>query len=136
MVYVVLGFHQVNSEMENPIHKELMPVILQKRGIICESVCSEFQELVSMCGGPNEKSRAKHFLNHLRWIFDNFSMFLTTSFLCLQLYCKNPNIQQYMLCGSPPLLPPELKKGRKIWSAWHPLSWHFCFSFYVSSNFR
>nr|XP_009613329.1 UPF0415 protein C7orf25 homolog isoform X1 [Nicotiana tomentosiformis] len=61
---------QVNSEMENPIHKELMPVILQKRGIVCESVCSEFQELVSMCGGPNEKSRAKHFLKHLRVVPD------------------------------------------------------------------
>jgi len=56
----------VNSEIKKPIHMELMPSILQKRGIVCESVCSEFQELVSMCGGPNEKSRAEHFLNHLR----------------------------------------------------------------------
>ncbi|OIT02633.1 PREDICTED: UPF0415 protein C7orf25 homolog [Nicotiana attenuata] len=56
--------------MEKPIHKELMPVILQKRGIVCESVCSEFQELISMCGGPNEKTRAKQFLKHLRVVPD------------------------------------------------------------------
>ncbi|KAH0686838.1 hypothetical protein KY284_017391 [Solanum tuberosum] len=61
---------QVNSEIKKPIHMELMPSILQKRGIVCESVCSEFQELVSMCGGPNEKSRAEHFLNHLRVVPD------------------------------------------------------------------
>ncbi|KAJ8536631.1 hypothetical protein K7X08_035032 [Anisodus acutangulus] len=61
---------QVNSEMKKPIHMELMPVISQKKGIVCESVCSEFQELVSMCGGPNEKSRAKHFLEHLRVVPD------------------------------------------------------------------
>ncbi|MCD9641021.1 hypothetical protein HAX54_026834 [Datura stramonium] len=61
---------QVNSEMKKPIHMELMPVISQKRGIVCESVCSEFQELVSMCGGPNEKARAEHFLNCLRVVPD------------------------------------------------------------------
>ncbi|KAK6794952.1 hypothetical protein RDI58_008405 [Solanum bulbocastanum] len=61
---------QVNSEIKKPIHMELIPSILQKRGIVCESVCSEFQELVSMCGGPNEKSRAEHFLNHLRVVPD------------------------------------------------------------------
>lgn len=61
---------QVNSEMKNPIHMQLMPSISQKRGIVCESVGSEFQELVSMCGGPNEKSRAEHFLNRLRVVPD------------------------------------------------------------------
>ncbi|KAH0762350.1 hypothetical protein KY290_018423 [Solanum tuberosum] len=61
---------QVNSEIKKPIHMELMPSILQKRGVVCESVCSEFQELVSMCGGPKEKSRAEHFLNHLRVVPD------------------------------------------------------------------
>lgn len=53
------------SEVQNPIHIELGGVISGKRGIICKSVCSEFKELVSMCGGPNEKSRAKHLLEHL-----------------------------------------------------------------------
>ncbi|CAN4085375.1 unnamed protein product [Withania somnifera] len=61
---------QVNSEMKKSIHMELMPAISQKRGIVCESVCSEFQDLVSMCGGPNEKSRAEHFLNRLRVVPD------------------------------------------------------------------
>ncbi|XP_060204354.1 uncharacterized protein LOC132632442 [Lycium barbarum] len=61
---------QVNSEMKKPIHMELMPVISRKRGIVCESVCSEFQELVSMCGGPNEKCRAEQFLTRLRIVPD------------------------------------------------------------------
>lgn len=56
---------QVMSEIEYPIHMELGSVISGKRGIICESVCSEFKDLVSMCGGPNEKLRANHLLNHL-----------------------------------------------------------------------
>lgn len=53
------------SEVQNPIHMELGGVIFRKGGIICKTVCSEFKELVSMCGGPNEKSRAKHLLEHL-----------------------------------------------------------------------
>lgn len=61
---------QVNSEMKKPIHMELMPSISQKRGIVCESVLSEFQELVSVCGGPTEKSRAEHFLKCLRVVPD------------------------------------------------------------------
>lgn len=58
-------YFQVMSEIQNPIHMELGGVISRKGGIICETVCSEFNELVSMCGGPNEKSRAKHLLEHL-----------------------------------------------------------------------
>ncbi|XP_028119075.1 uncharacterized protein LOC114316589 isoform X3 [Camellia sinensis] len=56
---------QVMSEIQNPIHMELGGVLFGKRGMICESVCSEFKELVSMCGGPNEKSRADHLLKCL-----------------------------------------------------------------------
>ncbi|PON57748.1 hypothetical protein PanWU01x14_171100 [Parasponia andersonii] len=59
----VLG--QVMSEIQNPIHVELGSVISAKRGIICQSVCSEFKELVSMCGGPNEKRRADQLLGCL-----------------------------------------------------------------------
>jgi hypothetical protein len=40
-------------------------VIQGKRGIICESVLSEFKQLVSMCGGPNEKLRADKILKCL-----------------------------------------------------------------------
>ncbi|KAL2533000.1 hypothetical protein Adt_06351 [Abeliophyllum distichum] len=61
---------QVNSEIQNPIHGELAGVISGKIGIICESVHSEFQELMSMCGGPNEISRANHFLNFLKVVPD------------------------------------------------------------------
>ncbi|XP_024030416.1 uncharacterized protein LOC21389649 isoform X2 [Morus notabilis] len=56
---------QVRSEIQHPIHEELGSVISGKRGIICQSVCSEFMELVSMCGGPNEKLRADQLLRCL-----------------------------------------------------------------------
>lgn len=62
---------QVSSETLSPIHIELTDVIAGKGGIICESVYAEFQELVSMCGGPNEKLRANHILNRLRVVRDH-----------------------------------------------------------------
>ncbi|XP_052182570.1 uncharacterized protein LOC127795137 isoform X2 [Diospyros lotus] len=61
---------QVVSEIQNPIHMELDGILSGKRGMICRSVYSEFKELVSMCGGPNEKSRADHLLNHLMVVPD------------------------------------------------------------------
>ncbi|KAI3454277.1 hypothetical protein Pfo_010940 [Paulownia fortunei] len=61
---------QVDSENQNPIHWELFGVISGKQGIICESVCLEFQELISMCGGPNEKQRAEYFLKFLKIVPD------------------------------------------------------------------
>ncbi|XP_020263601.1 UPF0415 protein C7orf25 homolog [Asparagus officinalis] len=59
------------SELENPILVELRGVIAGKKGIICESVCSEFKELVLMCGGPNEKLRADLLIKHLLVVPDN-----------------------------------------------------------------
>ena len=56
---------QVKSEIQNPILAEMAGVIQRKRGIICESVLSEFKQLVSMCGGPNEKLRADKILKCL-----------------------------------------------------------------------
>ncbi|KAK4567370.1 hypothetical protein RGQ29_003250 [Quercus rubra] len=56
---------QVMSEIQNPIHVELGSIISGKLGIICESVHSEFKQLVLMCGGPNEKFRADQLLKHL-----------------------------------------------------------------------
>ena len=56
------------SEIQNPIHVELGSIISGKLGIICESVHSEFKELVLMCGGPNEKFRADQLLKHLTWV--------------------------------------------------------------------
>lgn len=53
------------SEIQNPILVELGCTISGKQGIICESVHSEFKELVLMCGGPNEKLRASHLLKYL-----------------------------------------------------------------------
>lgn len=61
---------QVNSEIQSPIHSELSAVISGKRGIICQSVYSEFQELISMYGGPNEKIRAKCVLKLLKVVPD------------------------------------------------------------------
>ncbi|KAJ3682266.1 hypothetical protein LUZ60_014839 [Juncus effusus] len=61
---------QARSELENPILKELENVISFKKGIICQTVGSEFKELVSMCGGPTEKLRATQLLNHLTVVSD------------------------------------------------------------------
>nr|GMD32822.1 UPF0415 protein C7orf25 homolog [Ipomoea batatas] len=62
--------NQVNSEITHPIHADMAGVISGKRGIICKSVFSEFQELVSMCGGSREKLRAQHFLKRLKVVPD------------------------------------------------------------------
>lgn len=56
---------QVMSETENPIHRDISKVISGKKGIVCESVSSEFKELVLMCGGVNEKLRADVLLKHV-----------------------------------------------------------------------
>ncbi|KAJ8750063.1 hypothetical protein K2173_013978 [Erythroxylum novogranatense] len=61
---------QVMSEIQNPIHGELAGVISGKRGIICESVHSEFKELISLCGGPNEKIRADAIMKRLMVVPD------------------------------------------------------------------
>ncbi|KAJ6402277.1 hypothetical protein OIU84_014379 [Salix udensis] len=62
---------QVKSEIQNPILPEMAGVIQGKRGIICESVLSEFKQLVSMCGGPNEKLRADKILKCLMVVPDS-----------------------------------------------------------------
>ncbi|KAK1420931.1 hypothetical protein QVD17_22903 [Tagetes erecta] len=56
---------QAMSEIESPIHMDINKVICGKICIICESVCSEFKELVLMCGGVNEKLRAEQLLKAL-----------------------------------------------------------------------
>ncbi|WJX71726.1 hypothetical protein P8452_55690 [Trifolium repens] len=61
---------QIMSELQNPIHMEFGKVLCRKQGIICESVLSEFKELVLMCGGPNEKLRANKLINCLRVVPD------------------------------------------------------------------
>lgn len=65
---------QVMSEIQNPIHVELSGILSGKRGIICEIVCSEFKELVLMCGGPNEKLRANELLKQLVVVSDSPSV--------------------------------------------------------------
>ncbi|CAD5171568.1 unnamed protein product [Musa acuminata subsp. malaccensis] len=62
---------QVTSELEHPILAELSIAIAGKKGIICESVLSEFQELVSMCAGPNESLRADQLIKHLQVVPDS-----------------------------------------------------------------
>ncbi|XP_010275966.1 PREDICTED: uncharacterized protein LOC104610845 isoform X2 [Nelumbo nucifera] len=62
---------QVMSELQNPILVELGGLISGKRGMICESVHSEFKELVSMCGGHNEKLRAEYLLKCLLIVPDS-----------------------------------------------------------------
>ncbi|OIW08002.1 hypothetical protein TanjilG_20103 [Lupinus angustifolius] len=61
---------QIMSELQNPIHVEFGKLLCGKIGIICDSVRMEFKELVSMCGGPNEKLRADKLINCLRVVPD------------------------------------------------------------------
>lgn len=56
---------QAQSELQSPILLELAKVVDGKQCIICETVNSEFREIVSMCGGPQEKTRAKLLLKQL-----------------------------------------------------------------------
>ncbi|XP_008797213.1 UPF0415 protein C7orf25 homolog [Phoenix dactylifera] len=62
---------QVMSELQNQILAELEIAVAGKKGIICESVHSEFKELVSMCGGANEKLRAAQLIKCLLVVPDN-----------------------------------------------------------------
>ncbi|XVE62184.1 hypothetical protein DITRI_Ditri06bG0098000 [Diplodiscus trichospermus] len=61
---------QALSEIQNPIHADLSAAVSGKRGIVCESVLSEFKELVLMCGGANEKHRADQLLKCLLVVQD------------------------------------------------------------------
>ncbi|GMH03914.1 hypothetical protein Nepgr_005753 [Nepenthes gracilis] len=61
---------QAVSEIKNPIHVEMHCILSGKRGIICESVYSEFMEIVLMCGGPNERSRADVLVKCLKIVPD------------------------------------------------------------------
>ncbi|TVT97889.1 hypothetical protein EJB05_56815, partial [Eragrostis curvula] len=62
---------QAESELQSPILLELGKVVDGKRCIICETVNSEFKEIVSMCGGPEEKTRAKLLLKQVIIVFDS-----------------------------------------------------------------
>ncbi|KAJ7970136.1 UPF0415 protein C7orf25-like [Quillaja saponaria] len=68
---------QVMSEIKNPILVELGKILCGKSCIICESVHSEFKELVMMCGGPNEKLRADKLMTCLRIVPDSPSERMT-----------------------------------------------------------
>ncbi|RLN43397.1 hypothetical protein C2845_PM01G38790 [Panicum miliaceum] len=62
---------QAQSERQFPILLELGKAVEGKQCIICETVNSEFKEIVSMCGGPEEKTRARHLLKQLTIIPDS-----------------------------------------------------------------
>ncbi|CAN6287878.1 unnamed protein product [Urochloa humidicola] len=62
---------QAQSELLFPILIELGQAIEGKQCIICETVNSEFNEIVSMCGGPEEKTRARHLLKQLTIVPDS-----------------------------------------------------------------
>ncbi|KAJ6849605.1 putative UPF0415 protein C7orf25-like protein [Iris pallida] len=62
---------QAMSELEHPILAELGAFVVGKKGIICESVYSEFKELVMICGGPNEKLRADLLIKRLLIVRDS-----------------------------------------------------------------
>ncbi|XP_059661630.1 uncharacterized protein LOC132307782 [Cornus florida] len=81
--------NQVMSEIENPIHLELGGILSRKRGMICESVCFEFAELVSMCGGLNEKLRADHLIKCLMIVPDSPSARMSSLPTTRKLSLKN-----------------------------------------------
>jgi hypothetical protein len=56
---------QAQSELQYPIFLELGKAVDGKKCIICETVSSEFTEIASMCGGPEEKARASQLLKKL-----------------------------------------------------------------------
>jgi hypothetical protein len=58
-------FLQAQSELQSPIFVELGKAVDGKKCVICEAVNSEFSEIVSMCGGPEEKTRASQLLKKL-----------------------------------------------------------------------
>ncbi|CAL4942523.1 unnamed protein product [Urochloa decumbens] len=62
---------QAQSELQFPILVELGKAIEGKQCIICETVNLEFSEIVSMCGGPEEKARARHLLKQLTIVPDS-----------------------------------------------------------------
>ncbi|RCV42357.1 hypothetical protein SETIT_9G210200v2 [Setaria italica] len=62
---------QAQSELQFPILVELGKVVEGKQCIICETVNSEFKEIVSMCGGAEEKIRARYLLKQLTIVPDS-----------------------------------------------------------------
>lgn len=83
-LYIALHSNfQVNSEFEHPMMVEFGIALAGKRGIICESAYSEFQELVSMCGGQNEKLRAGWLLNHLQYVILLYILARSLNKLCI-----------------------------------------------------
>ncbi|XP_078161012.1 uncharacterized protein LOC144556509 [Carex rostrata] len=62
---------QAKSELEQPILEEVNAILAGKKGIVCHSALEEFKELVSKCGGPTEKHRAKELVKKLVVVPDN-----------------------------------------------------------------
>ncbi|CAN8239645.1 unnamed protein product [Cochlearia groenlandica] len=62
---------QARSEIEDPVLVKMGTLLSGRQGIVCESVVSEFKELVSMYGGYNEKHRAEQLLNRLMVVNDD-----------------------------------------------------------------
>ncbi|ONM12915.1 UPF0415 protein C7orf25 [Zea mays] len=62
---------QAQYELQFPILIELRKAVEGKQCIICETVNLEFKEIVSMCGGPEENTRARHLLKQLTIVPDN-----------------------------------------------------------------
>lgn len=56
---------QAHSELQSPILVELGNAVDGKKCIICETVNSEFKEIVTMCGGPEEQTRSSQLLKRL-----------------------------------------------------------------------
>ncbi|KAK9697085.1 hypothetical protein RND81_08G014100 [Saponaria officinalis] len=80
---------QAKSEVESPIHDELHCVISAKKGIVCKTVHSEFMDIVSMCGGHNEKMRANQLMKLLKIVPDSPSQRMMSLPTTMKLALKN-----------------------------------------------
>lgn len=80
---------QALSEIKSPIHAELNCTLSAKKGVACDSVHSEFMELVSMCGGANEQIRANQLLKRLKIVPDSPSLRLMSLPTTRKLALKN-----------------------------------------------
>lgn len=67
----VHAYLQARSELQSPILLELGKVLDGKKCIVCDTVNSEFKEIVSICGGPEEKIRASQLLEQLIIVQDS-----------------------------------------------------------------
>lgn len=59
---------QAKSELESPLVPEIEAVLAERIPVISQFALHEFQSIVSIVGGPQEKERASSWLSRVRYI--------------------------------------------------------------------